>query len=411
MDLSFNNVKTINRNLFDGLVSLQNLHLLQLSNRTLEIEPFTFIDLNNLEMLNLSHNHIGKVCADTFQGLSKLSLLTLAPVQIDKIDSFGFADIGNSVRELNLSNTISSPKNRTIIDKKAFYNLTNLVALNLANNRIENLSVGLFSKLISLQRLNLSNIYIADIQYGTFSQMKNLVILDLSRNLLKKFDFSHFLPGSVNLQKIYLYENHLTEIDGFVQFRFQKLITLDISENSFNCTYLKKFLSLMTYGVNSHLIEVSNNISFNPHEVNIQGVQCTPTANVMQENVDEKNNSKAIETSSISVVTKSSVDNNNDNQFVLHAKATNPNLEQMSDNLTIVLSTIIQEQTDLHTIKISLVFICIILTTMFIVILILISVNYGKIVNTPWYRGVFEQSERQSTVCINDDIEVSTFNK
>lgn len=376
LDLSFNSIKVTKSNMFEGLAGLVNLVLVQLSNETIDVEPLTFNHLNSLKMLNLSNNHIEKIEQNTFYNLSKLSTLIFAPVQIDMMDRFGFAGI-NNIKELNLSRSNSFAKNRTIIDKDAFYNFTSLVSLNLANNRIENLNVGTFYKLQNLQHLNLSNIHLTEIRFGTFSQSKTLLTLDLSKNFLKKFDFANFLPVYYQFRKFYLNGNRLTELQEFRRSLVPNLSVLDLTDNSFNCTYLKNFLFILLSDLKT--MEVSSQISFNPYEVNIQGVRCIPMIDEISNNGNIMNQSEAIAIAT----TEPTV--NNDVKMV-HENSTNINLEEIEKKQTTALSALAQAQNDLHTMKILQIFMSAMLASIFIVILILVIVNRINLINIPRYR-------------------------
>lgn len=364
LDLSFNNITKLNENMFDGLTNLQSLHLSNLSNHTIVIESFAFAGLESLNLLDLSQSHIASIKMGTFQGLSNVQTLKLIAVR--KIEKFSFAGIDN-LKELDLSNDakmpISSAEASTFIDKEAFDNLTQLLALNLASNPVEHLSVGTFSKLMHLERLNLSHIQLAAIKLGTFSHLKNLQTLDISRNRLRKFDFGHFLPGDMNLQQIYLNGNSLTELEGFQYLLFTNLSLLNIAENRFNCSYLKQFLT--NFMADPRQIEFSDRSSFNPHVDNIHGIRCISS--------DTPNN----EFSPIVISTVRTMEN---------------------DKLQLTASL-----NDLNVIKILLLFVCVLLTVILFIILIQIIVSRNRLLpKNHEYLGIFEQSQRQSSMEVSN---------
>lgn len=271
LDLSFNNIKKLNKSAFDGLVRLQSLTLQRLSNETTEIESTAFMGLNTLLSLNLSQNRIASVEMGTFKGLSHLKSIALSPIKIDRIMKFSFEF---KLRELDISNDLSSFAllncTTVIIDKDAFNNLTSLESLNLANNPLQSLSVGLFANLEQLQFLNLSNIKLSDIKLGTFSHTIKLKTLDLSRNLLKKFDFGLFLPRN-NLNRLYLDGNNLIELEGFSSRILPDLLVVGLTGNDFNCTYLKAFIS---FAANINYTDPKHRMPLNPHETNVHKINC-----------------------------------------------------------------------------------------------------------------------------------------
>ena len=129
LDLSFNNLRNLERNSFNGMVSLENLSLN--NNEIRDIEDGTFLELNNLKQLNLSTNEISGV----------------------------IEDISGS-----------------------FSGLENLLTLDLSKNHIKNLKNTAFDGLENLEILNLQDNQISTIQNGTFSEGKLPKLIDLKAN-------------------------------------------------------------------------------------------------------------------------------------------------------------------------------------------------------------------------------------
>lgn len=386
LDLSFNNITKLSKNMFDSLTNLQSLHLSNLANQTIEIEPSAFTGLDSLQVLDLSHNHITAIETGMFEGLSNVRTIALNGMNIKRIERLAFAGL-DSITELDLSNnptvTNSSAETMIFIDREAFDDLTNLTLLNLANNPVGNLSVGTFSKLINLQHLNLSNIQLSEIRLGTFSGLKNLLILDLSKNQLKKFDFIHLLSSKMDLQQLYLSGNHLIELDGYRPYSFHKLSVADISVNRFNCSYLRQFLSESYVG--PYPVKFSNQMSFNPYEDNIHGIRCIPN-----DGVHNNNEFSYITTTSFATTLTAPKSSAHEMIELVQQNSFDVAMRQMARSLN-----------DLHVMKILLFFICVILIVMVFVILILIIINRHGVRINHRYSDFFEQ--RQSS------FEVSNF--
>lgn len=271
LDMSSNNIKRLYNGMFDGLVMLQHLYLTAITDQTIEIKPSAFRGLKSLIDLNLSHNHLTSIKMGTFMDMLNLKLFYLKESKIDEIEEFGFLGLNQSqFNDMDLSNV-----ELHFLHQKTFDSVSCLRNLNLANNPIGMLNVGIFSKLEHLYYLNMSNMDLTEIKLGTFSHTKQLQILDLSQNRLTKFDFGLFLPRHTNLYQLYLDGNYLTELVEFNSVSaLPSLKSLAITENSFNCTYLKQVLNVIRHAKISMVQH--DQMFINPYEVNINGVKCFP---------------------------------------------------------------------------------------------------------------------------------------
>lgn len=131
------------------------------------------------------------------------------------------------------------------------------------------LNIDTFAYLPNLEELNLKHTFISIIQLGTFSYQQKLVTLDLSENHLKELDFSVFLPRMQDLRSLSVGINQLKEMKQFRLATFPQLISLDIKNNQFNCSYLQHFMEAINWE-KLHL-HVNPN-SMNSRQTNIRGV-------------------------------------------------------------------------------------------------------------------------------------------
>ncbi|XP_031622957.1 leucine-rich repeat-containing protein 15-like [Contarinia nasturtii] len=239
-DFSNNSIKHIFRFAFMGVNSLEVLDLSR--NAISTIDSDAFIDLRNLKSLNLSYNEIRKIYPQTFNVFNLLAL-----------------DLSNNKVHY--------------LDKSTFNytNFVNLKHLNLSENSISDLAVGIFSFMPNLEYLNLRRTNLSDIKFGTFSHQHKLILLDLSENNLKKLDFSLFMPIMHDLQSLELDGNQLIDLDGFSNSLFPQLRTLDIKHNNFNCSHLIKFMKSVNWEKIRIPIEAN---SVKSGETSIRGVKC-----------------------------------------------------------------------------------------------------------------------------------------
>lgn len=113
VDLSERNLISIDKNLFDGFVSLKTIDL---KNNDLEhLNPALFYGLNNLEDINLSSNIISMIEADLFNGLPKLNTINLSFNQIIHLNGNLFTSLPN-IELIILCNNRLEGENRRLFE-------------------------------------------------------------------------------------------------------------------------------------------------------------------------------------------------------------------------------------------------------------------------------------------------------
>ncbi|KAM9321494.1 SLIT and NTRK-like protein 5 [Gastrophryne carolinensis] len=140
----------------------------------------------------------------------------------------------------------------SVIQDRAFEDLTNLRRLYLNGNSIEKLTPDLFYGLQSLQYLFLQYNAIKVIEPGTFDSVPNLHLLFLNNNLLK------YLPSNIffglNLSRLNLRSNHFSHlmVSGVLD-QLKSLVQIDLHENPWDCTCdvvgMKLWLEQLSVGV------------------------------------------------------------------------------------------------------------------------------------------------------------------
>ncbi|CAH2059296.1 unnamed protein product, partial [Iphiclides podalirius] len=175
LDLERNNLESINENVFKPLRKLKGIYLR--SNKLREIPINLFQNLPKLVNLDLAHNFIASFSARGLIGTSLKNLnlsdngITFMP---EKFCS-QLKDIG-----VNLSKFFFNPNPwQCLFDQKP-----NLKLLDLRGNTIKNLKLGVFDALTKLQHLDLSSNSLVgkDINPYIFDRSKQIKFVDFSRN-------------------------------------------------------------------------------------------------------------------------------------------------------------------------------------------------------------------------------------
>lgn len=179
LQISKSRVSGVNAAAFQGLED--RLHSLNLQDNLLMSVPTAALrNLRALTTLDLSNNKISKLENDTFAGL-KLTTLKLADNHLT-IDSFAFRGLERTLKNLNLKgcNLERVPG--------AMNNLTSLAFLDLAQNKISDISEGSLTNLASLTALNLERNRIHDISASALAHVNDTISsLSLLNNLLTDF--------------------------------------------------------------------------------------------------------------------------------------------------------------------------------------------------------------------------------
>jgi Leucine-rich repeat (LRR) protein len=160
LDLSNNRLKLLNSVMFNPLAS--SLHTLNLSRNFLsEMEPARltnlFAKLKKLKNLRLNQNRF----------------FFMAPNFL-KLETLEYLDLSSNMIEI-----LNDPESNEYLLP------SNLIELNLEQNRIKQLSDSWFTHMQKLKYLNLENNEISQLSEASFTSVKNLRTLNLNRNNLK----------------------------------------------------------------------------------------------------------------------------------------------------------------------------------------------------------------------------------
>lgn len=235
MNLSNNKIDDLPRNVFVNL----HLEVLRLSHNLLTAIPFqVFAPMENLQVLDLSHNGIVTILDHFFKFNRYIEVLLLNNNNITKLTSNALADL-TQLKLLDLStNSLES------VAKGLFDALNNLEYLNLDNNPISNVPSSTFRGLTSLRWINLSNNKLKQLTFGLFHFSPRIKSLTLDSTEIDTLHNSEFL-GLPLLEELKIRNNkRLIEIEAYVLADTPLIKDLDISGNSL--TFLPLALANLT---------------------------------------------------------------------------------------------------------------------------------------------------------------------
>nr|AGJ51141.1 variable lymphocyte receptor C [Petromyzon marinus] len=131
------------------------------------------------EKLQLHYNQLTGIPSTAFQGLTKLTYLTLNNNQLQTLPVGVFdqlTELGTLVLQYNQLKSLPP---------RVFDSLTKLTRLDLDRNQLQTIPKGAFDKLTNLQTLDLQSNQLQSIPHGAFDKLTNLQTLDLRNNELQ----------------------------------------------------------------------------------------------------------------------------------------------------------------------------------------------------------------------------------
>ncbi|MFQ6628088.1 hypothetical protein Gotur_006859 [Gossypium turneri] len=269
--------------------TLSNLEILDLSyNHLNDSILLSLSELSSLRYLDLSHNRFeGSSHPRGFQWLSRLTKLETLYLSGNSLKNSIMVYMRNlsSLKTLSLRYNLLEGK---LIHTQELNNLTNLKSLDLSGNKIESISNKEWNNLTNLKYLDLSYNNIESISNQGFqwlSRLTKLETLNLSGNSLKNsilFDMRNLsslktlrlssnqlegrllhiqgLSNLINLKKLDLSENQIESLqsskDGGRKLELMHLKELNLNSNLFNNSVfasLNKLLNLRTLSISNQL--------------------------------------------------------------------------------------------------------------------------------------------------------------
>lgn len=254
LDMTAGELKHCEHSAFSGLPSLQtlllsnnqldgipanlppNLTSIDLSDnpRIINVENNAFVSNHNLESLSLSKCGILRIGMQSFSGLNQLRVLILSHNRLGRTKFNIGEDLFRPMPKLRLLD-ISHNKLTNLTRPRIFAFAQQLTVLNMSGNNLDKFLPQLFHNLTNLQHLKLSrntlNKMIADDQHGfIFQDLRSLQSLDLSRNNLSTMPSALF-SKVLALQQLDLHGNLISHCGDGLFDNLTQLRLLNLSDN------------------------------------------------------------------------------------------------------------------------------------------------------------------------------------
>ncbi|XP_032582922.1 chaoptin isoform X1 [Drosophila sechellia] len=271
IDLSYNGLERLEAQTFHSLGDLQTLNLQ--SNRLRTIARHAFHNLEFLRYLDLSYNRLVNISHGAFTVLPNLAALDLMHNQLCSLSLKSFLYVSNTTTPLRLNvshNHIASfydelssymyiyqldISHNHVTKSDSFTNLANTLRfLNLAHNQLGSLQSHAFGDLEFLEILNVAHNNITSLRRRSFQGLNSLQELDLSHNQLDQLQVEQFS----NLRKLRILRinsNRLRALPREV-FMNTRLEFLDIADNQLSVWPVPAFTDI---GFTLRSIQMSHN--------------------------------------------------------------------------------------------------------------------------------------------------------
>jgi len=174
LDMSQNNIDNISERAFWHQENLQTVNLT--SNRLPSLHRRTFDGSvrRTLRNLYLAHNLLTKVPREALAGLEDLSILDLSHNMINKVDSGEFSQIGSGLRELRMAGC-----HLYEVGPFAFQGISYLQLLDLSNNRLKRVPNRAFNNLPMLEKLYFGRNPVSSLSREDFVSLKQLTTFSM----------------------------------------------------------------------------------------------------------------------------------------------------------------------------------------------------------------------------------------
>jgi len=231
LHVSFNRIATLQ--LETGTATELPLTLLDLSFNSLkQFDSSSLSSLQNVQVLNLSHNLLDRVELD---GSSILSLSNVNNIDVasNRLASLKLCNDCYLYHLLHLN--LSSNRLRSV-DSRWCQQLPNLTALIVSHNPISSLASGTFGRCLSLHTLQLSNLFLRQIDTGTFVGLNHLRTLRLDHNRQLVSLQRHMFKDLSELVTLDLSGCSLTALEPeTLQLLPSSLLFINLDDNPWQC--------------------------------------------------------------------------------------------------------------------------------------------------------------------------------
>jgi hypothetical protein len=241
IDISWLNIKNIEKNLFYDYSNLERLDLS--GNNIEEIDLNLFTNNPHLISIDLSSNKF-KILNVTKLFKNNLKLKDLKLFRNQLVNELDFSHLSN-LTHLNIKNN-----NINIINLSA-----SLKVVNLSTNHLSYLNL---DEMINLEEINLNNNFFKSISENLFKNAQKLRFLYLSENQIDKLVLNNELN---NLQVLLLNNNFIKIINNDLFMNCLKLTKIDLSSNRIKFLpdkIFQKLANLKDLNLNNNQLEFIN---------------------------------------------------------------------------------------------------------------------------------------------------------
>ena len=326
LDMAGCELSSLQEDVFSGLSNLRSLNLH--SNKLTDLPPSLFKDLGNLKVFNFHNNRLTGLPSGIFDPLVSLETIHMGQNRYETLPDNLFLKTmklrivrfvinnqvckGGAVNCANMIERMTLPPSLFQIPSlevlymlhvpinnfpvKVFKGATKMVNLTLQSMYVDDVPPGLFEGMGQLQKLDLSGNLITNLTDGTFDGLRKLKVLRFRKNLITSISRWTF-KDLVKLETLHLHENLIATVhnkalasmtdlaeldlsannlvyDGKDRTRnmflssqpFERLVTLDLSENSFSAleySVVINHLNLKTLNLSRNSFKVFNLENFN----------------------------------------------------------------------------------------------------------------------------------------------------
>ena len=227
LSLANNNIISL---LGDSLRRLSRLRHLSLSRNKLRLLNATWWQhTENLDTLQLADNQISSIHDNTFTSLKRLTELSLANNEIKSLQKYSFSGLDKLQRLILDGNGLEK------IPRSAFIVLANLKLLSLSGNPIEKIGYHDLYKL-PMNEIRLCSMPVLKIiDPGAFYDLPNLMVLQMYDNHKLAYLAHDAFIQIPNLRKLYLHNNKLMTLSADLQHVSPNLHLVSFYGNPIRC--------------------------------------------------------------------------------------------------------------------------------------------------------------------------------
>ncbi|EFN79070.1 Carboxypeptidase N subunit 2 [Harpegnathos saltator] len=227
LDLSHNKLKTLKADSFKGLSNLTYLDLCD--NLLSQLSPQVFLVLPVLRSLRMRGNRLSVSALSALRGLKRLE-------ELDLSNNLLLGPMGpNLLPQMPRLYFLNVSENSLVnVQQGALMGFRNLTYLSLSHNQIDVLEDHSFKHLSTLTRLDLANNCIVAVSSASLAHLEKLTMLDLTHNFLRSLTADLVVPLK-SLQDLRLDDNDITIVASDVPTTKLHLKRLSLADNPFNC--------------------------------------------------------------------------------------------------------------------------------------------------------------------------------